>query len=67
MPLISLLELQARFGDKPVKFQVICPQNGLRRGKLMVTSDDLQQRPCLIGEYYRLVPELLYNADARSR
>ena len=25
---LLLLELQARFGDKPVKFQVMCPPNG---------------------------------------
>ena len=25
---ITLLEPQSRFGDKPVKFQVVCPQNG---------------------------------------
>ena len=25
---LTLLELQSRFGDKPVKFGVICPQNG---------------------------------------
>ena len=24
---VNLLELQSRFGDKPVKFQVFCPQN----------------------------------------
>ena len=24
----TLLEPQSRFGDKPVKFQVVCPQNG---------------------------------------
>ena len=26
--LLTLLELQSHFGDKPLKFQVICPQNG---------------------------------------
>ena len=26
--LLTLLGLQSRFGDKPVKFGVICPQNG---------------------------------------
>ena len=25
---LTLLEPQSRFGDKPVKFQVVCPQNG---------------------------------------
>ena len=25
---ITLLEPQSRFGDKPLKFLVICPQNG---------------------------------------
>ena len=25
---LTLLELQYRFGDKPVKLQVVCPQNG---------------------------------------
>ena len=24
----TLLKLQSRFGDKPLKFQVVCPQNG---------------------------------------
>ena len=26
--LLTLLEPQSRFGDKPVKFQVVCPQSG---------------------------------------
>ena len=26
--LLTLSELQSSFGDKPAKFQVICPQNG---------------------------------------
>ena len=26
--LITLLEPQSRFGDQPLKFQVVCPQNG---------------------------------------
>ena len=26
--LLTLLEPQSRFGDKAVKFQVVCPQNG---------------------------------------
>ena len=26
--MITLLEPQSRFGDRPVKFQVVCPQNG---------------------------------------
>ena len=26
--LLTLLEPQSRFGDKPIKFQVVCPQNG---------------------------------------
>ena len=25
---LTPLEPQSRFGDKPVKFQVVCPQNG---------------------------------------
>ena len=25
---LNLLEAQSCFGDKPVKFQVVCPQNG---------------------------------------
>ena len=25
---LNLLELQSHFGDNPVKFQVLCPQNG---------------------------------------
>ena len=25
---LTLLEPQSRFGDKPVKFQVVCPRNG---------------------------------------
>ena len=25
---LTLLELQSRFGDIPLKFQVVCPQNG---------------------------------------
>ena len=28
---VTLLELQARFGDKPFKFQVICPQLSPKR------------------------------------
>ena len=27
-PLSTPLEPQSRFGDKPLKFQVVCPQNG---------------------------------------
>ena len=27
-PSLTLLEPQSRFGDKPLKFQVVCPQNG---------------------------------------
>ena len=26
--LLTLLELQSHYGDKPLKFQVVCPQNG---------------------------------------
>ena len=25
---LTLLEPQSRFGSKPVKFQIVCPQNG---------------------------------------
>ena len=25
---LTLLQPQSRFGDKPLKFQVVCPQNG---------------------------------------
>ena len=25
---LTLLEPQSRFGDKPIKFKVVCPQNG---------------------------------------
>ena len=28
VPFLTLLEPQTRFGDKPLKFQVACPQNG---------------------------------------
>ena len=27
-PLLSIFEPQSRFGDKPVKFRLVCPQNG---------------------------------------
>ena len=27
-PSLTLLEPQSRFGEKPLKFQVVCPQNG---------------------------------------
>ena len=40
MSALTLLELQSHFGDKPLKFQVVCPQSGtpvlkgLKEGKL---------------------------------
>ena len=33
-----LLEPQSRFGDKPVKFQLVCPQNGTAVLKGLVNS-----------------------------
>ena len=37
---ISLLELQSRFGDTPLKIQVVCPQNGtaVLKGKIATTK-----------------------------
>ena len=35
---LTLLELQSRFGDKPVKFQVVCPQHGTAVRKGLITT-----------------------------
>ena len=39
---LTRLELQSRFGDTPLKFQVICPQNEtavLKGLKVIITGD----------------------------
>ena len=28
LPILTLLELQSHFGDRPLKFLVVCPENG---------------------------------------
>ena len=43
---MTLLEPQSRFGDKPLIFQVVCPQNGTAvlkglRGQLTVIAEAL--------------------------
>ena len=43
---LTLLEPQSRFGDKPIKFQVVCPQNGtavLKRLTVLSTRRHLAQ------------------------
>ena len=38
---VSLLEPQSRFGDKPLKFRAICPQNGTAVLKGLINTRDV--------------------------
>ena len=42
---LTLLELQSRFGDNPVNFQVVCSQNGTAVLKGLSQSDSSQTKP----------------------
>ena len=55
---LTLFEPQSRFGDKPVKFQVVCPQNGtavlkgltILLGETICNSQILFQRSCVVTD-----------------
>ena len=47
---LTLLEPQSRFGDKPLKFQVVCPQN--RTGVLKGLTESLESG-VILSIYYR--------------
>ena len=45
---LTLLEPQPRFGDKPLKFQVVCPQNGIA----VLKGSNVCQVACMTFVYW---------------
>ena len=55
-PSLALLALQSRFGEQPVKFQVVCPQNGTA----VLKESERRPRGCVISRVILVHPVLLY-------
>ena len=57
---LTLVEPQSHFGDKPVKFQVVCPQNGTAVLKGLSAQEHMPPgRQSRSGyRYYAAVPTL---------